>query len=133
MLINQFHSAVHNGDAIGEQIIAIRDLAREDGYSGEVYCVYPDRAYRASARIFSQYERYSSPDNVLLLHYGIGYSDAVWEWLRSIPDRKVLVYHNITPPHYFAGISSAYGAETQRGRQQLAQLRQQEAPSLAST
>jgi L-malate glycosyltransferase len=124
MLINQFHSAVHNGDAIGEQIIAIRNMAREDGYSGEVFCVYPDRTYRVSARHFSQYARYSSPDNVLLLHYGIGYPNEVREWLRSIPDRKVLVYHNITPPHFFAGISPGYYAGTKLGLQQLGLLRQ---------
>lgn len=124
MLIHQFHPAVHNGDAIGEQIIAIRNLARDDGYAGEVFCVYPDREYRAPARLFDQYAPYSSAENILLLHYGIGYSDAVWQWLESIPDRKVVVYHNITPPHYFAGISAVYYAGTQRGYAELGRLRQ---------
>lgn len=123
-MINQFHPAVHNGDAIGEQIASIRSLLLQDGYKSEIFSVFPDDAYKAPVRLFREYAPYASSENVLLLHYSIGYPDTVWEWLRTIPDRKVVVYHNITPPYYFAGVNGAYFLETQRGLDQLLQLRQ---------
>jgi glycosyltransferase involved in cell wall biosynthesis len=59
---------------------------------------------------------------VLLCHFSIGYSPEVLHWLQALPDRKVLIYHNITPAPYFAGISDVFFEETYIGRRQLAQL-----------
>ena len=124
MLVNQFHSAVHSGDAIGEQIIGIQSLLRAGHYAGEIFCASPDAPRRFHARHFSEYAPYSSSRNVLLLHYSISYSDEVWDWLRSIPDQKIVVYHNITPPHFYAGVNTAYFTQTRRGLAQLPLLRQ---------
>lgn len=43
-------------------------------------------------------------------------------WLQQLPDRKVIVYHNITPYNYFEGISEIYYEQTYSGRKQLEQL-----------
>jgi glycosyltransferase involved in cell wall biosynthesis len=69
-------------------------------------------------------EDYSpAAENVLLLHFSLGYSPEVMAWVRGIPDRKVLVYHNITPPAYFAGINDVYFEAAEMGRRQLDALR----------
>ena len=70
-----------------------------------------------------QYERWSSAEHLLLLHYSLTYSTHAMDWLGRVPDRKVLIYHNITPHHYFAGISAAYLEAARSGRQDLDRLR----------
>jgi len=70
----------------------------------------------------SQYADYSSSTNVLLSHFSLGYSPMVLDWLEKVPDRKVIVYHNITPHTYFAGINDVYFEAAQAGREQLNHL-----------
>jgi glycosyltransferase involved in cell wall biosynthesis len=45
------------------------------------------------------------------------------DWLSAIPDRKVLVYHNVTPHTYFAGVDGPLFEAAKRGREQLGRLR----------
>jgi glycosyltransferase involved in cell wall biosynthesis len=45
------------------------------------------------------------------------------EWLEQLPARKVLVYHNITPHTYFAGLDAGQYESARRGREQLGLLR----------
>jgi glycosyltransferase involved in cell wall biosynthesis len=52
----------------------------------------------------------------------LGYSPDVITWLRQLPDQKVIVYHNITPHPYFAGINDVYLEAAKAGREQLRQL-----------
>ena len=40
-----------------------------------------------------------SPHQTLICHHSVGYEDH--SRLMSLPDRKILAYHNITPPHFF--------------------------------
>jgi glycosyltransferase involved in cell wall biosynthesis len=87
-----------------------------------VFASYPRRNFESRTHHWHNYRKYSSPDNVLLCHFSIGYSSEVLYWLQSLPDRKVLIYHNITPAPYFAGISDLYFEETFAGRRQLMQL-----------
>ncbi|MDH7474360.1 MAG: glycosyltransferase family 4 protein [Anaerolineae bacterium] len=69
--------------------------------------------------MIQQYYRYSSPENLLLLHFSLGYPSQVLAWLEQLPDRKVLIYHNITPHTYFVGINESYLEAARAGREQL--------------
>jgi glycosyltransferase involved in cell wall biosynthesis len=60
---------------------------------------------------------------VLLLHFTMDYSADVMSWLGRLPDRKVLIYHNITPHAYFTGINGPLAEAAKRGRNQLNQLK----------
>jgi glycosyltransferase involved in cell wall biosynthesis len=123
MQVHQFHGSVADHDAIGGQIISIRRILEDAGIQSQVFCFHPSPGFSAPAHTFREYHAYSSPDNVLLLHYSIAYPDAVWAWLRRIPDRKIVIYHNITPPHYYLGINAQYYRETRKGLEQLSRLR----------
>jgi hypothetical protein len=43
-----------------------------------------------------------TPDNILIHHFSIGSRASRTAY--ALPDRMVLVYHNITPPEYFIGV-----------------------------
>lgn len=121
--VHQFHPTVSYGDAISNHILDIQHILRRLGHHSEIFCEHPPTHFEGRARRISRFERYSSPENVLLLHFSLGYSPEVMNWLEQIPDRKILVYHNITPSVYFEGINDVYLAAARKGRQQLDHLR----------
>ncbi len=122
MQIHQFHPTVSYGDAISNQIISLRRLLRHMGYRSELFCEQLPIHFEGRVRQITQYGRHSSSRNILLLHFSLGYSPDVVAWLERIPDRKVIVYHNITPHTYFAGINDVYLEAAQAGREQLKHL-----------
>lgn len=122
MQIHQFHPTVSYGDATSNQILSLQVLLRRLGYHSETFCEQVPIHFDGRTRQITQYGRYSSPENVLLLHFSLGYSTAVLDWLGRVPDRKVLIYHNITPHTYFAGINEVYREAAQVGREQLTHL-----------
>ena len=123
MQVHQFHPTVSYGDAIGNQILSLRRLLRRMGHRSEIFCEQLPLHFGGSVRQIGQYARYSSPTNILLLHFSLGYSPEVMAWLEQVPDRKVVVYHNITPHVYFAGVNDFYLEAAQAGREQLERLR----------
>src|SRR5690606_3719288 len=58
---------------------------------------------------------------IAILHLSIG-SDVNLAF-RALNCRKVILYHNITPPDYFRGYQEEIVASLRRGREQLALLR----------
>jgi L-malate glycosyltransferase len=120
--VHQFHGVVAYGDAIGNDILNLQKMLHNLGYASEVFASYPQRAFESPTHHWHKHRKWSSPANVLLCHFSIGYPPEVLHWLRALPDRKVLIYHNITPAPYFAGINDIFFEETHIGRQQLAQL-----------
>jgi len=124
MNVHQFHPQVAFGDAASNQVLSLQKLLRSLGHVSEVFCEQQPFVFEGKTHPLADYERYTSPDNVLLLHYTIHYSESVMSWLRRIPDRKVLIYHNITPHHFFAGVNAPLAEAAQRGRRQLGLLRE---------
>ena len=120
--VHQFHGVVAYGDAVGNDILNLQKMLHDLGYASEVFASYPQRGFESRTFHWHKHRKYSSPDNVLLCHFSIGYPPEVLHWLQTLPDRKVLIYHNITPASYYTGISDVFFEETYAGRRQLAQL-----------
>lgn len=59
-----------------------------------------------------------SPDDVVIYHYCTGW-DFPSQLFRRVKARRVLRYHNITPPEFFEGWSDGYVAACADGRTQL--------------
>lgn len=124
MQVHQFHPTVAYGGAASNQILSLQRLLQCLGYRGEIFCEHLPLLFEGRTRPIAQYTRYSSPANILLLHFSIGYSAEVMSWLEQVPDRKVVIYHNITPHTYFAGINDLYFEAAREGREQLDRLRE---------
>lgn len=123
MQVHQFHPTVSYGDAISNQIQSLQRLLQRMGYRSEIFCDQLPIHFQGRVQLMAQYARCSSPENVLLLHFSQSYSPEVMAWLEQTPDRKVLVYHNITPHTFFAGVNHVYLEAAQTGRHQLDRLR----------
>jgi glycosyltransferase involved in cell wall biosynthesis len=123
MQVHQFYPTVAYGDAASNQILSLQRMLRRIGYHGEIFCEALPLHFEGHARHIAEYARYSSPANILLIHFSMGYSAEVLSWLEQIPDRKVVVYHNITPHDYFVGIDGVYFEAARAGREQLSRLK----------
>jgi glycosyltransferase involved in cell wall biosynthesis len=126
--VHQFHHAIRRGDAIGEEMLAIRGRLRAAGWESEIFAgsIAPDLA--GDVRPFDSYA--GDPDNLLLVHHSIGHHLA--GRVAALPDRELLVYHDITPPRFFAG-DSLMVAHLERGLHQLDLFRSRVAGAIADS
>jgi glycosyltransferase involved in cell wall biosynthesis len=108
------------GDAIGNHVRALKGLLRSLGYGSNVYAQHIHEKLAAEAEFFARYRQVSDPRNVVLFHFSIG--SEVTSFFAGLPDRKVLIYHNITPAEYFLGVNARVADRCRRGRIELARL-----------
>jgi glycosyltransferase involved in cell wall biosynthesis len=108
------------GDAIGNDVMEIQKVLKGWGYNSEIYAQHVHSKLRGVARPFGEYKEISSPQNLLLFHFSIG--SELSEFVKRLPDRKILVYHNITPPHFFKGINAEVERRCAWGYEELKKL-----------
>ena len=58
------------------------------------------------------------PHDILIYHYSMGWNFGL-DLLEDLTCRKIVKYHNITPPEFFAGISIDYETVCSQGREQV--------------
>jgi glycosyltransferase involved in cell wall biosynthesis len=109
------------GDAIGNEAIYIQSLLRARGFDSEIFAESADSIMSGRARDLTEYPSFSSPENVLILHFSIGSKAA--SLAERLVDKLMLVYHNITPAHWFAPYSRKIAIQCLQGRRELARLR----------
>jgi glycosyltransferase involved in cell wall biosynthesis len=113
--IHQFHSSAAYGDGITKGMLFTQRILRESGYESNIYCVHIEDIMSAQTLPFQAYE--NRPDDVLLFHYSLGtVHDA---WITGLRSALILVYHNITPAHFFP-VGSDLRRFSEQGRRQLA-------------
>lgn len=97
MRINQFHSGTASGDAITNQMLAIQKILLDAGYESEIYAEHIDLSLSKKIRNISGYK--GNESSILLVHHSMGFDR--FEQIVSLPDTKILIYHNITPERFF--------------------------------
>ncbi len=103
MKISQLLPTLSFGDAVGNDTLAIQKILREEGYESEIYAENIDR--RLSSGQVSSVEKMPGfkPEDILIYHASTGTKlNALFPTLGG---KKVMIYHNITPPAFFAEYS----------------------------
>ncbi|MDE6730917.1 MAG: glycosyltransferase, partial [Oscillospiraceae bacterium] len=100
MRIIQFVPTLAFGDAVGNDTIALQKAMRELGYETRIYAEAVDqRLPKNTAQDLCNGMPALEPSDIILYHMSTGsklnYS------LENYPCRKMMIYHNITPPHFF--------------------------------
>ncbi|MDQ4040937.1 MAG: glycosyltransferase family 4 protein [Actinomycetota bacterium] len=85
-------------DAITNQALAWQRMLAADGIEGEVMAAQLDPVLDGAVRRVDALTSRARPDDLLVIHYS-AHAPAL-ERALELPQRKLLVYHNITPPHY---------------------------------
>jgi glycosyltransferase involved in cell wall biosynthesis len=95
--IHQFHSGSSVADAITNCMFFVQSMLRSFGFASEISAEHVDPAL--SGRIRRLQELRIAEQDLLLIHHSMGHD--IFSRLAELRCRKILVYHNITPPHFF--------------------------------
>ncbi len=118
------HQLIHGamfGDAVCGQVLEIDARLRAWGYQTDIFAEYVAPEIMGRVRPDRDYLAYlNAADDLLIYHYSI-YTPNVRAFLAT-RGRRILVYHNITPAHFFHGWDAALEARCEIGRRLLGQL-----------
>ena len=117
MNIHQFATSLTYGDAISNEMLEIQRALREKGHESEIFIRFYDPKMAKFIRDFKEYTKFSSPDNVVIFHFSIG--SPVSKMVFRIPDKKIMIYHNITPYHFFLDYHRILTRECYKGRLEI--------------
>jgi glycosyltransferase involved in cell wall biosynthesis len=98
-VINQFTPSVAFGDSVSNALLYTQRLLQKMGYKSNIYIgsIRVDINFKNDVYHISEYEE--NEEQLLLYHFSIGheYHDEILKF----KDKKVIIYHNITPDFYF--------------------------------
>ncbi len=114
MEVHQFATSLSYGDAISDEMMEIQKVLRQAGYRSEIFTRFYDTRLAGLARDFREYWRFSSPDNVVIFHFSI--ASPVSKMFFRVPDKKIMIYHNITPHGFFLDSHRILARECYKGR-----------------
>lgn len=120
MQIHQMVASLTYGDAISNEALHIQSVLRSRGYESEIFAESADSSMAGRAKRLPEYQEVTGPTNVLIVHFSIGSSLAAFT--DGIEDKILLIYHNITPPEWFAPYAPRVARQCHRGREELAEL-----------
>lgn len=115
MIVHQWVPAMHGGDAVGNHARALRARFRAWNHDSEIFALTIDQDMANEARPWTDPD--SREADVTILHFAI--PSPMSEALATLPGRRVLVYHNVTPPHFFAPYDPGLAELSVRGRAEL--------------
>ncbi len=123
MRVHQIVPRLDAGDAIGAMAMAIHEVLTAWGLEARLFAYDMDEYGRRYASFDTAYREFMhQEEDILLYHYGL-YCDNYRMFLES-RNRKALIYHNITPPGFYAAFYPEAVRLCTLGREVLAQLKE---------
>ena len=120
MRIYQLLPTLSRGDAIGNEVQAIRKLLAEEGYETGIYAERIDPRLPEGTAFSVDNLPPLTEEDVLLYHLSTG--SRLNRMLPGFGGRKVIRYHNITPPAFFRGYSPRSFKPARQGYEELRAL-----------
>jgi len=119
MRVDQLVPAYHRGDAIGDEATHLRRFFRSQGFESDIFRLSCDRELEKESQDFAHFPEPSSFD-ITILHFAL--PSALTPAFRRLRSKKVIVYHNVTLPEFFAGYSEEMVRLATLGREELRSL-----------
>lgn len=121
MKVVQLLPSLVYGDAIGNDVMCMDGVLRREGYETRIFADYLgagiDKGLASPARDLGEIEK----GDLVLYHLSTG--SRLNELVPHLPCKKIFVYHNITPAHFFAGCNPDMEQKAQRGLYEIKRLR----------
>ena len=116
--IVQVLTSLREGDAIGNDVVAMDEVLRKAGYSCEMMAVTigDSLLQRATNVDFTRIRK----EDLVIFHKATG--DALTKHVAGLACKKLLIYHNITPAKFLLPYDPVAAWNLMRGRRQLKQL-----------
>lgn len=122
MRIIQLVPSLYYGDAVGNDVMALRGALSGFGYETNIYAEGID--IRRQEKFIHHYTEMPelSNDDVLIYHFASG-SETMADLLKKTSCRKIMYYHNITPSYFFSQYDMTSEIATRNGRRELVELK----------
>jgi L-malate glycosyltransferase len=121
MRVHQMTATLKYGDAVSNDVFEIDHRLKAWGLDGRIYAEHIDPRVAALCYSDAAYARFlKETDDLLIYHYSI-YTPNL-ELYKRTRNRKIVIYHNITPPEYFRKVDSDLEALCRTGRLLMSEL-----------
>lgn len=108
-------------DAVGNDALAMARWLRERGIETRFFCDVALGVAEPVAPPAAALEFAGASDDLVIYHFSVGWPVAL-DLLKRARGLRVVRYHNITPPEFFAGVSDLHQATCARGRAEIAAI-----------
>lgn len=107
-----------SADAVSNDVLAMRRVLSERGHEVRIFAENSSLAGERIEAPAAALRYLRAKDDVVIYHHSIGCTSGV-ETMRAATCRKIVKYHNVTPPEFFEGISEQHQHLCESGRAQL--------------
>lgn len=111
-------SHLKTGDAIGNDVMGMYRILGKQGHEARMYAEDWNFENQQVWPVGEIKDFLQEPDDVFVYHHSIGWNAGI-ALLKELSCRKVVRYHNVTPPEFFAGVSQWHEDRCAEGQQQL--------------
>jgi len=118
VIVNQWVPAMHRGDAVGDHAHRTRDLLRAWGHDSDIFALSGDPG--APGDVLPWDDPESRDGDVTILHFAT--ASPMSAAFGTLPGRRVLHYHNVTPARFFAPYDAALARVSAEARAELTAL-----------
>lgn len=110
------------GDGVSNDVRAMNTILIDMGFRSCIYAEYATPSFYDNGLV-TRFENMPpvNPDDVIIYHYSIGWHAD--EAILKLPCRKIMVYHNVTPPNFFKPYNYYSYKETTEGKKHLTLLK----------
>lgn len=119
MEVHQILPSLGYRDAVSNHAIEIKLFLSENGYTSKVFAKYIHPKVSEFAAGLSNYK--GSPQNIVFYHFSLAGGD-VTDYVKLLPDKKILIYHNITPSEFFDQYDKSLKSLCATGLEELREL-----------
>jgi glycosyltransferase involved in cell wall biosynthesis len=120
--MKKFAQLVHTlsyGDAISGEVLSLDRCMRDLGYETAIYSLHAHPRLKGQAKKYTELNRDFGGE--VVLHYSLGSPlNELYESLTQAT--RTIIYHNITPPRWFAGVNPRVCRDIEVGVQELPAL-----------
>ena len=107
-----------SGDAVSNDVMGMVSVLNDAGHDAQIFAAQNLVAEIEVSDIDQLEDFLAQPDDIFLYHFSIGW-DRGLEMLRTLKCRKVIKYHNVTPPEFFQEVNADYADVCRAGRAML--------------
>ena len=108
-------------DAVGNDVLQMSNVLTRKGHEVRVFCESHSNTDAVVFDVARLNKFLKSSNDVLIYHHSRGWDPGL-ELIRSLRCRRIIRYHNVTPPQFFDGYSRTDKELCERGRQELRQF-----------
>lgn len=117
MKVHQLLTSLTYGDAISDEAIAIKKILEEEGFRAHIFShFYHPKTLRYLSKK-DDFHKIVEPDDIVIFHFSIG--SPISKLYKSAKNKRIMIYHNITPFQFFVDFQKELAKYTYLGRIEL--------------